>query len=227
MIPLRDRNPSGVFPVITLSLILINTFVFFYELQLGPGLAKFLMHYALVPAHVAGSLEYGTLSLSDTVEPFFTSMFLHGGWLHLIMNMWFLWIFGDNVEDTLGAFRYLLFYLLCGFAAAFTHFLIQPASPTPVLGASGAIAGVLGAYAVLFPGARVVTLVPVFFFLQIIELPALVVLGLWFVLQIVSGWFEVLTPMQAGGGTAWWAHIGGFVAGMFLILFFRPRRVSI
>ena len=225
MIPLRDRNPSGVFPVITLSLILINTFAFLYELQLGPSLGKFLMHYALVPAHVTGSLEYGVLSFSDTVQPFFTSMFLHGGWLHLIMNMWFLWIFGDNVEDTLGAFRYLLFYLLCGLAAAFTHFLLQPSSPTPVLGASGAIAGVLGAYAVLFPGARVVTLVPVFFFLQIVELPALVVLGLWFVLQIVSGWFEVLTPMQAG--TAWWAHIGGFVAGIFLILVFRPRKVSI
>ncbi|TMQ53489.1 MAG: rhomboid family intramembrane serine protease [Candidatus Eisenbacteria bacterium] len=225
MIPLRDRNPSGAFPLITLSLILVNTFVFLYELQLGPALGKFLLHYALVPAHVTGSLQYGALSLPDTVAPFFTSMFLHGGWLHLIMNMWFLWIFGDNVEDTLGAFRYLLFYFLCGLAAAFTHFLIQPSSPIPVLGASGAIAGVLGAYAVLFPGARVVTLVPVFFFLQIVELPALVVLGLWFVLQIVSGWFEFLTPMQAG--TAWWAHIGGFVAGLFLVLLFRPRRVSI
>jgi len=225
MIPLRDRNPSGAFPLITLSLILVNTFVFLYELQLGPALGKFLLHYALVPAHVTGSLQYGALSLPDTVAPFFTSMFLHGGWLHLIMNMWFLWIFGDNVEDTLGAFRYLLFYFLCGLAAAFTHFLIQPSSPIPVLGASGAIAGVLGAYAVLFPGARVVTLVPVFFFLQIVELPALVVLGLWFVLQIVSGWFEFLTPMQAG--TAWWAHIGGFVAGLFLVLLFRPKRVSI
>ena len=225
MIPLRDRNPSGAFPLITLSLILVNTFVFLYELQLGPALGKFLLHYALVPAHVTGSLQYGALSLPDTVAPFFTSMFLHGGWLHLIMNMWFLWIFGDNVEDTLGAFRYLLFYFLCGLAAAFTHFLIQPSSPIPVLGASGAIAGVLGAYAVLFPGARVVTLVPVFFFLQIVELPALVVLGLWFVLQIVSGWFEFLTPMQAG--TAWWAHIGGFIAGLFLVLLFRPRRVSI
>src|SRR5438093_3509355 len=106
MIPLRDRNPSGAFPLITLSLILVNTFVFLYELQLGPALGKFLLHYALVPAHVTGSLQYGALSLPDTVAPFFTSMFLHGGWLHLIMNMWFLWIFGDNVEDTLGAFRY-------------------------------------------------------------------------------------------------------------------------
>src|SRR5437867_602420 len=210
MIPLRDRNPSGAFP---------------YEVQLGPALGNFLNRYALVPAEVTGSLQYGAVSLSDTVAPFFTSMFLHGGWLHLIMNMWFLWIFGDNVEDALGAFRYILFYLICGLGAAFTHFLLQPASPMPVLGASGAIAGVLGAYAVLFPGARVVTLVPVFFFLQIVELPALVVLGLWFVLQIVGGWFEFLTPMQAG--TAWWAHIGGFVAGLFLVLLFRPRRVSI
>ncbi|TMQ58542.1 MAG: rhomboid family intramembrane serine protease [Candidatus Eisenbacteria bacterium] len=225
MIPLRDRNPSGAFPVVTLTLILVNTFVFLYEVQLGPALGNFLNRYALVPAEVTGSLQYGAVSLSDTVAPFFTSMFLHGGWLHLIMNMWFLWIFGDNVEDALGAFRYILFYLICGLGAAFTHFLLQPASPMPVLGASGAIAGVLGAYAVLFPGARVITLIPVFFFLQVVELPALVVLGLWFVLQIMSGFFEVMAPMR--GGTAWWAHIGGFVTGLFLILLFRPRKVSI
>src|SRR2546426_11988234 len=157
MIPLRDRNPSGVFPVVTLALILINTFVFLYEVQVGPTLGNFLKRYALIPAEVTGSMQYGAVSLSDTVAPFFTSMFLHGGWLHLIMNMWFLWIFGDNVEDALGSFRYLLLYLTCGLGAAFTHFLLQPASPTPVLGASGAIAGVLGAYAVLFPRARALT----------------------------------------------------------------------
>lgn len=225
MIPLRDKNPSGIFPVITLTIILINVFVFLYEVQLGPAVGAFLKRYALIPAEVTGSLRYGTATFSDTLAPFLTSMFLHGGWLHLILNMWFLWIFGDNIEDTLGGFRYILFYILCGLGAALTHFLIQPGSTLPVLGASGAIAGVLGAYAVLFPGARVVTLVPIFFFLQIIELPALVVLGLWFVLQILSGFLEGASPMRAG--TAWWAHIGGFLAGIVLIFVMRPRKVTV
>ena len=224
MIPLRDRNPSGIFPVVTLTLILINVFVFLYEVQLGQALGPFLKRYALIPAEVAGSLRYGTVNFSDMLVPFLTSMFLHGGWLHLISNMWFLWIFGDNVEDTLGSFRYILFYLLCGFGAALSHFLVQPGSTLPVLGASGAIAGVLGAYAVLFPGARVVTLVPIFFFLQIIELPALVVLGLWFALQILSGFLEAASM---GAGTAWWAHIGGFLAGIILIFVMKPRRVTV
>ena len=226
MIPLRDRNPSGTFPAITLLLILANVFVFIYEVQLGPALSSFLVRYALVPAAVTGSLRYGSVSLTDTVAPFFTSMFLHGGWLHLIMNMWFLWIFGDNVEDALGKIRYLLFYTLCGLAAALTQFAIQPGSTLPVLGASGAIAGVLGAYAVLFPGARVVTLVPVFFFLQVMELPALLILGYWFVLQILSGSLEGLGP-ASGGGVAWWAHIGGFLTGIVLVLLMRPRRVTV
>ena len=225
MIPLRDKNPSGIFPVITLTIILINVFVFLYEVQLGPAVGAFLKRYALIPAEVTGSLRYGTATFSDTLAPFLTSMFLHGGWLHLILNMWFLWIFGDNIEDTLGGFRYILFYILCGLGAALTHFLIQPGSTLPVLGASGAIAGVLGAYAVLFPGARVVTLVPIFFFLQIIELPALVVLGLWFVLQILSGFLEGASPMRAG--TAWWAHIGGFLAGIVLIFVMKPRKVTV
>ena len=226
MIPLRDRNPSGSFPGVTLLLILINVFVFIYEVQLGPGISSFLKRHALVPAEVTGSLRFGTISLADTVAPFFTSMFLHGGWLHLISNMWFLWIFGDNVEDALGKVRYILFYTACGLIAAFTHFLVEPGSTLPVIGASGAIAGVLGAYAVLFPGARVVTLVPVFFFLQVMELPALLILGYWFVLQILSGSLEGLAPTSSGG-VAWWAHIGGFLAGVVLVLVMRPRRVTV
>src|SRR5882762_5741023 len=225
MIPLRDRNPSGTFPVLTLTLILVNVFVFIYEVSLGPSVTSFIKHYALTPAVVTGSLRYGTVNFSDTFAPFFTSMFLHGGWMHLILNMWFLWIFGDNVEDTLGAFRYLCFYFLCGLGAALTQFAIQPHSAVPMLGASGAIAGVLGAYAVLFPGARVVTLVPIVFFLQIIEIPAIVILGYWFVLQILSGSLTALTPTQ--GGTAFWAHVGGFAAGAFLILLMRPRKVAV
>jgi len=225
MIPLRDRNPSGVFPTITVALILVNVIVFLYEASLGPAVTEFLKHYALIPAEVSGSLRYSEVGVRETVTPFFTSMFLHGGWLHLITNMWFLWIFGDNVEDTLGAIRYLLFYFLCGLGAAFTHFILQPQSTLPVLGASGAIAGVLGAYAVLFPGARVLTLVPIFFFIQFMELPAVVILGYWFLLQILSGAVEGVSPMK--GGTAWWAHIGGFLMGMALILMMRPRKVAV
>jgi rhomboid family protein len=226
MIPLRDRNPSGVFPTVTLALILVNVFVFLYEVHLGPAVSTFLKHYALIPAEVTGAFRYNELSVRETAMPFVTSMFLHGGWMHLITNMWFLWIFGDNVEDTLGAPRYLLFYFLSGLGAAFTHFAIQPESTLPVLGASGAIAGVLGAYAVLFPGARVLTLVPIFFFIQFMELPAVVILGYWFVLQLLSGSLEAITPMR-GGGTAWWAHIGGFLMGMVLILILRPRKVAV
>jgi len=225
MIPLRDRNPSGVFPTVTTALILVNTFVFLYEIHLGPAIGGFLKHYALIPAVVTGSVRYDQISLSETVAPFFSSMFLHGGWLHLIMNMWFLWIFGDNVEDTLGAGRYLIFYVLCGLAAALTHLATQPSSAVPVLGASGAIAGVLGAYAVLFPRARVLTLVPIFFFIRIMELPALLILGYWFLLQIVSGSLEAVTATH--GGTAIWAHVGGFLTGMALIQVMRPRKVAV
>jgi len=225
MIPLRDRNPSGVFPTVTIALILVNTVVFLYEVHLGPLIGGLLKHYALTPAVVTGSLRYNQVTLADTITPFFSSMFLHGGWLHLISNMWFLWIFGDNVEDTLGATRYLLFYFLCGLGAAVTHVAIQPHSAVPVLGASGAIAGVLGAYAVLFPNARILTLVPIFFFIRIMELPAVLILGYWFVLQILSGSMETMTPTS--GGTAFWAHIGGFVLGMALILVLRPRKVAV
>ena len=225
MIPLRDRNPSGSFPSVTIALIVANALVFVYEVHLGPVVREFIARFALTPAEVTASVVYGSPTISATVAPFFTSMFLHGGWLHLIGNMWFLWIFGDNVEDTLGSFRYLLFYLACGLGAAGAHVLLQPASTAPTLGASGAIAGVLGAYAILFPGARVVTLVPIFFFLQIIELPAMIVLGMWFVLQLFSGSFALASAIS--GGTAWWAHIGGFLAGMLLILAIRPRRVRI
>ncbi len=174
---------------------------------------------------MTGRFRFGSISIAETIAPFFTSMFLHGGWLHLISNMWFLWIFGDNVEDVLGKARYIVFYLLCGLAAALTHFAVEPGSTLPVLGASGAIAGVLGAYLVLFPGARVVTLVPVFFFLQIMELPAFLILGYWFVLQILAVSVAGLGP--SSGGTAWWAHVGGFLTGVVLVLVMRPRRVTV
>jgi membrane associated rhomboid family serine protease len=171
------------------------------------------------------ALRYGEGEWLAALVPLFTSMFLHGGWLHLIGNMWFLWIFGDNVEDTLGSVRYFFFYLLCGLGAGIVHWLSQPASPVPTVGASGAIAGVLGAYAVLFPGARVLTLVPVFFVIQLVEVPAILLLALWFLLQLLTG---AVAPLHGtSGGVAWGAHVGGFLLGLLAVLFFRPSRVRV
>jgi membrane associated rhomboid family serine protease len=152
----------------------------------------------------------------------FTSMFLHGGFLHLLGNMWILWIFGDNVEDRLGKGRFLLYYLICGLAAVYLHYLTGRASGVPVIGASGAIAGVMGGYFVLFPHARVLTLVPIFIFIQIITIPAVVFLVLWFLMQLLSG--VVASAAQVGGGVAWWAHIGGFIVGAAWMMFLRPQR---
>jgi membrane associated rhomboid family serine protease len=225
MIPLRDRNPTSSVPVVTLALIATNVLVFLHEASLGPALGPFLREYGLVPAQITMELHYGAGDWAGLAAPFFTSMFLHGGWLHLIGNMWFLWIFGDNVEETLGSVRYFLFYLLCGLGAGVTHWLVQPASALPTVGASGAIAGVLGAYAFLFPGARVLTLVPIFFFIQLIEVPAVLLLALWFLLQLVTG---VVAPLHgAGGGIAWGAHVGGFLSGLLIVLLLHPRRVRI
>jgi hypothetical protein len=150
-------------------------------------------------------------------------MFLHGGWLHLIGNMWYLWIFGDNVEDTLGPVRYILFYFLCGIAAGVAHVLVSPGSAVPTVGASGAIAGVLGGYASLFPRARIVTLIPIVFYFSIVELPALVVLALWFVIQGLSGFLSL--GVAGSTGVAWGAHVGGFLAGLVLVRILRPRKV--
>jgi len=224
MIPLRDRNPSGSFPAVTIAIIVACTAAFLYELSLGRGLNRFLMEFALVPGQVTYSLQTGDLGWRGIVPPFFTSMFLHGGWLHLIGNMWFLWIFGDNVEDALGSFRFVFFYLACGLAAGFLHFILGPTSAVPTIGASGAIAGVLGGYLVLYPGARVLTLVPLGFFIRILELPAALMIGLWFVVQLASG---LLTQGMEGGGVAWWAHVGGFVAGLGLVRLLRKRRLVV
>jgi rhomboid family protein len=224
MFPLRDVNPSDRFPVVTIAIALACTAAFLLELAVGDALQQFVHAYGLVPRVVTYGLETGTLGLQDVVAPFITSMFLHGGWLHLIGNMWFLWIFGDNVEDLLGHFRYALFYLLCGLAAGLTHYFLAPLSPVPTIGASGAIAGVLGAYLVRFPDARVVTLVPLGFFLQLMELPAWLMLGLWFLVQAIGGF---VTLGAAGGGVAWWAHVGGFLAGVVLVRILAPRKVRV
>ena len=233
MIPLRDDVPSRTFPVVNIGLILVNVACFVMELGLGPGLQRFLHQSAVVPALYAGRdgvLRPGE-ALLTTFDPdlggrVLVSMFLHGGWLHIIGNMLYLWIFGDNVEDRMGHVRYLVFYLACGWAASYAHIWSSPTSRLPSIGASGAIAGVLGAYITLYPRAQVVTLLPLGLFTQLVEIPARFFLGLWFLQQFLYGALSLATPTAQTGGVAWWAHIGGFAAGFLLVglLQKRPRR---
>jgi membrane associated rhomboid family serine protease len=215
MFPLRDENPSSRIPFVCRGLIVLNCLAFFYEVTLGPLLRGFMMEYGLVPLRVTVALAQGSEPLGAAFATFLTSMFLHGGWMHLIGNMWYLWIFGDNVEDRLGHAGFLVFYLAAGLVAGATHFAFETRSQLPTVGASGAIAGVLGAYAVCFPRARVITLVPLFPFWQVMALPAVLVLGLWFVLQFFSGALSLGAARM--GGVAWGAHIGGFVFGMVVL----------
>jgi membrane associated rhomboid family serine protease len=205
MIPLRDTIPTRTTPVVTILIILTNVFVFLYMLSLDPYTQNhFIRDFAVVPAR---------LNLSALV----TSMFLHGGWMHIIGNMWFLWVYGDNVEDALGHGKYLLFYLLCGLAAALTQYAINPDSQIPTLGASGAIAGVMGAYLIKFPHARILTLIPIIVFWTTIEIPAVIILVYWFILQFFSGIGSIGYSQASQGGVAFFAHIGGFIAGMILV----------
>lgn len=223
MIPLKDRNPTRRLPVVNVVIILTNIAVFLFEVSLGKGLEQFLFEFGVVPRLVVESFTTAQITWSAII-PLFASMFLHGGWLHLGGNMLYLWVFGDNIEDKLGHGRYLVFYLLCGLAATVLHIVVAPMSEVPTVGASGAISGVLGAYLLLFPRARVVTLIPIFVFLQITELPALVVLGFWFVLQFFNGLISLGYETAGMGGIAWWAHIGGFVSGLVLVYPFRKFR---
>jgi membrane associated rhomboid family serine protease len=220
VIPLRDSIPGRRTPVTMLTLLGTNLFVFLYTVGLGSPweIQAFFETYGLVPARILGpDPPYYTL---------FTSMFLHGGWLHLVGNMLYLWIFGNNVEDATGHLGFLVFYVLCGLAAAFAQILIQPASQVPMVGASGAIAGVLGGYLVLYPRARILALVPLGLFLHLMEVPAVLFLPMWFLLQLVYGIASLGVRSEFGGGVAFWAHIGGFVAGLVCIRMFarRPRR---
>jgi membrane associated rhomboid family serine protease len=219
MIPIRDRNPSSTFPIVNVIFIIINVLVFLYEFSLGAEIEAFIYRYGLVPASLFYSQEAGFF---DRIYPFFTSMFLHGGWLHLIGNMLYLYIFGDNVEDRMGHFRYLLFYLITGLTAAFAQIILNVSSTIPMVGASGAISGVLGAYLLFFPKSKILTLVPIFFFLHLVEVPAAILLILWFVIQFFSG-VASLAVTQSSGGVAFWAHIGGFVAGLILSRLFQKR----
>ncbi|HEV7767675.1 MAG TPA: rhomboid family intramembrane serine protease [Thermoanaerobaculia bacterium] len=220
MIPLRDRNPRRTFPFVTYGLVGLNVAAFLWQVSLGARLEEVLFDYAFIPARfwVTGNW------LADMMT-IVISMFLHGGLLHIGSNMLYLWIFGDNIEDRLGHGRFLVFYLACGFIATYAHAIFSPGSRIPAIGASGAIAGVLGAYLVLFPKARVLTLIPIFIFITIRELPAILLLGVWFILQLFSGVGSLgVTDAQDMGGVAYFAHIGGFVAGLVLIAAFGGLR---
>lgn len=215
MFPLYDTARTRTFPWVNLGLILLNVLAFLYELQMGPGaLQKFISAWGMIPSRFVNDPSGSWIFI-------FSAMFLHGGWFHIISNMWVLYIFGDNVEARMGGFRYLVFYLLSGAAAGLMQTYILPSSNVPMIGASGAIAGVLGAYLILFPQARVASLVPIFFIFTIIEIPAVLYLLFWFVSQLYSGLFAI----QGGGasGIAWWAHIGGFVFGLVMVSFFKKR----
>ncbi len=210
MIPLKDDNPRDLRPFITVGLITVNILVFSLQLKLG---FEFLIHeYGLIPIDVVNGQNLKTL---------ITSMFLHGGFMHLAGNMLYLWIFGDNIENYLGHSRFIVFYLLCGLLAVVAHIFLSGISNVPMIGASGAISGILGAYLIKYPRAKVLVIIPIFMFLTIRKISALFVLGFWFVMQLFSG---VVSFGIEGGGVAFWAHVGGFVAGMILINIFPNKR---
>jgi membrane associated rhomboid family serine protease len=217
MIPLHDDNPTRDFPVVTVALIVLCSAVFLWQLGQPQGDLA-VLRYGVIPA-----VLLGPAALAPELEPLpsaltlVTSMFLHGGWMHLIGNMLFLWVFGNNVEDAMGHVRFVAFYLLAGIAAALSHAALLPASTVPMIGASGAIAGTLGAYLLLHPRSRVLVLVWLGIFVTTMRLPAMVVIGVWALLQVVSA------ALGAGGGIAWWAHVGGFVAGLVLLPLLRRR----
>ena len=226
MIPIRDDQPRFSTPYVTYFLIGLNLLIFLFEATLTPQSFKVLLYQlGMVPANITAFLGgSGELGVVAAFLPTLTSMFLHGSWMHVIGNMWFLWIFGDNIEDYLGHFKYLLFYLLSGLGAALAQLVLNPHSRVPTVGASGAIAGVLGAYFLLYPRAKVLIWFPIFF---LFYLPAWVTLGYWFAMQFLSGAAtSIANYSETGGGVAFWAHVGGFVAGIVLIKIFpeRPRR---
>lgn len=217
MIPLKDMTARRSIPFVTLLLIAANVAVYFHQLLLSPAAGDaFIMTWGLVPSKIPLALAGRHYTLAQALVPLFTCMFLHGGFFHLLGNMWFLWIFGANVEDRFGSLVYLLFYLVCGIGSSISQLLFSWGSHIPSLGASGAISGVLGAYIVFFPGSRILTLVPLFVIWFTARIPAIIFIGLWFIVQFLSG----LTTLGAvsSGGVAWWAHVGGFLIGLFVAL---------
>ena len=227
MIPIRDDTPRYSTPYVNYLLIALNALVFLFQLVVVPAdqQRQFVDTFALVPIKVEAAIGlYHGYAPHASLLPILTSMFLHAGWWHLIGNMWFLWIFGDNIEDYLGHFSYLTFYFISGIAASFCHILLNANSTIPSVGASGAIAGVMGAYFVLFPSARVLVLVPLIIFFTFVWLPAWVMLGYWFVLEFLSGAASSIYGGAKGGGIAFWAHVGGFLAGVVMIKLL-PQRI--
>lgn len=218
MIPIKDSPKTRRFPLVNITLILLNLFVFFRQLALDDfGLHALVFTHGLIPARVQTAAAEGNVTLA--LLPLLSYQFLHGGWLHIGSNMLYLWVFGDNIEDRLGHFKYLVFYLLMGTLAGLVQFALDPGSAVPIIGASGAVAGVLGAYLISCPRARVLAIIPVFVIFTMAELPAVVFLGFWFILQLFSG----LATIGVNVNIAWWAHIGGFVAGMALIGLFGKK----
>ena len=242
MIPVGDSVSSRTFPYVNLAIIAVNLLVFACELLLGSEVHRnqFLCDWGATPRDVTNlfappsrpEVALGPCGFSssevgvDVLLRPFASMFMHADWFHILGNMLFLWIFGDNVEDALGHARYLLFYLLCGLGAAAAHILMSPDSLLPAVGASGAIAGVMGAYLVLYPKANIAVLIPLFILLGTFSIPAIVLIGIWFLMQLLSGVASIGYATGGGGGVAWWAHVGGFLVGMLLITVFRPSRRS-
>ena len=230
MIPIRDDQPSFTTPFINYLLIVLNILVFLYEVHMpSPERQDFVKAFGVEPIRVLAGFGLVNAHVPNpSVLPMLTSMFLHASWLHLIGNMWVLWIFGDNIEDYLGHFGYLVFYIVSGLAGSLLHIALNPNSTVPSVGASGAIAGVMGAYFLLYPSARVLTLVPLIIFFTFIWLPAWIVLGYWFVLQFLSGAATAIAYSSStrGGGVAFWAHVGGFVAGIVMIKLLPKRMRS-
>jgi membrane associated rhomboid family serine protease len=219
VIPLKDDIPSRTFPIVNYLLIAVNLLVFGFELSLGNHLDPFIYTHAVIP------VQFVSVGLTaDQIARLTATMFFHGGWLHVLGNMLYLWIFGDNVEDHMGHFKYLVFYLIVGCFASFAHIFSFPQSGVPLIGASGAIAGVLGAYLILYPRAKVLTLIFLFIFIQVVPIPAVVFLGFWFLLQLLSGTAGMAD--QGAQSVAFWAHVGGFVAGMLLVKLLATRKTN-
>ena len=213
MIPIRDTIQSRNYPVVNMMIIGLNVFLFFIEMGQGQRLGQFIFTYGLVPARYSTPEIARYFTFGQQVLAFFSFMFLHGGFWHLLGNMWSLYIFGDNVEDRLGSLRYLIFYLLCGWASGMSHLAINWHSNVPTIGASGAIAGIMGAYLILYPKSRILTLIPIFFLPYFVEIPAFFFLGIWFLIQFLNA----AASQAQMGGVAWWAHVGGFIFGIVFL----------
>lgn len=223
MFPLKDNIPSRSFPYITMFLLVLNVIVFIYQLSLGKMVEDFFLTFGVIPYQITHGIDIYPTNDFPIILSLITGMFVHGGFLHIFGNMLYLWIFGDNVEGSIGHLGFLIFYLLCGLIAFYTQIYLYPNSKVPVIGASGAISGVLGAYLLLFPYARISTIFTFIYFIRIVQVPAVILLGLWIFIQFLN---SVLIAGEHGG-VAWFAHIGGFIAGMILILFFKKANVRL